>query len=542
MTSAGELVAEAGPALEDHIGVIAPNVKIEPLVDRWYAWTHLLSPVQGALNLAFRFLPVARSFVAAPAVHAAATQDPTMYGGPFMELPGGAVDEVRRYVGEMETGRAEALAFARQFREYELHLQSTATGYSLNEMREQMPATLCGRVELAYDRHHHPRMRLLDEMFVLDDLGLSRAQGVLLNTQRDVDRPFHLSTPRLSLPGSLYLERPLGSAAVQALCEARDRPTRLDDLAEQLGTSRARLAPFFVAPQAPRRRPLPPPADGVRVRYFGHACILIETSTSSVLVDPTFAIDELDNAEHLTLGDLPDRIDVVFISHGHQDHFLPEALMQLRHRVGTVLIPPCNQGELADPPLKRILTGLGYKSIVVLDPLESYALPDGVLTALPFSGEHCDLDVHSKQCAVLEVRGKKICLFVDSDAIDIETYKRLAPRLDNPDIMFLGMECNGAPLSWLYGPLIPAPIAKRIDGSRRLSGADCAKAWRLAEAIRPKRAFVYAMGQEAWLRFLMGLNYTPDSIQLAESSAFVENCRLNGIEAARLINHAEIHL
>lgn len=523
-------------------GVLARNVKIEPLVDRWYAWTHLLCPVQQALNLTFRYLPIARSFVANPAVHIAAAEDPTMFGGPFLSLPLSAVDAVRRYVAQTEVDRAEALSLAQALRDFETRLKTTSSGYSLDEFRTQTPTSLSGRIELSYDRHSQPGLRILEEMFDRDDLGLSRAQGVLLNTDKDVDRPFFLSTPRLSAPGSLYVGRPFGDAAIQALCTARQQAVDVAELASSLDVAPEHLAKFF-EPEGDQDKPdVRAPESGVRVRYFGHACLLIETPSTSILVDPTFAMDRLDDTHHLTFADLPARIDVLLISHGHQDHFLPEVLMQIRDRVGVVLIPPSNRGELADPSLKRMLMGLGYRSIVTLDPLDVYDLPDGRITALPFSGEHCDLDVHSKQCALVELRGKKICLFVDSDAIDIETYRRLAPLLDKPDIMFVGMECFGAPLSWLYGPLLPAPTTKRNDNSRRMSGADRAKAWRLAEAIKPQRAFVYAMGQERWMRFLMGLNYTEDSVQLTEAQGFVAQCRDQGIEAGHLNTFAEIVL
>ncbi|MGH1557240.1 hypothetical protein ACRAWD_04305 [Caulobacter segnis] len=118
-------------------GVLARQVKIEPLVDRWYAWTHLLSPVQQALNLAFRYLPIARSFVANPAVHIAAAEDPEMFGGPFLSLPLSAVDDVRRYIAATETDRGEALAFAHALRDFETRMKASASGYSLDEFRGQ---------------------------------------------------------------------------------------------------------------------------------------------------------------------------------------------------------------------------------------------------------------------------------------------------------------------------------------------------------------------------------------------------------------------
>ena len=42
------------------------------------------------------------------------------------------------------------------------------------------------------------------------------------------------------------------------------------------------------------------------------------------------------------------------------------------------------------------------------------------------------------------------------------------------------------------------------------------------------------MGQEPWLSYLMGLEYTPDAIQLTESDKLVAHCRENGILAQRL--------
>ena len=58
-----------GPATQ---AFLKPDVKIELLVGRWFAWPHLISPVQHAMNIAFRHLPLMQSFVANPQVHVAA--------------------------------------------------------------------------------------------------------------------------------------------------------------------------------------------------------------------------------------------------------------------------------------------------------------------------------------------------------------------------------------------------------------------------------------------------------------------------------------
>lgn len=58
---------------------------------------------------------------------------------------------------------------------------------------------------------------------------------------------------------------------------------------------------------------------------------------------------------------------------------------------------------------------------------------------------------------------------------------------------------------------------------------------------RCKEAYVYAMGQEPWLRYIMALEYHEDSIQIKESNKFVENCLKNNINSERLYIKKEWH-
>jgi hypothetical protein len=55
----------------------------------------------------------------------------------------------------------------------------------------------------------------------------------------------------------------------------------------------------------------------VRVRYFGHACVLVETA---VLTDPFVSYDYPAEVPRYTLADLPDQIDYALITHAHSDH------------------------------------------------------------------------------------------------------------------------------------------------------------------------------------------------------------------------------
>jgi hypothetical protein len=106
--------------------------------------------------------------------------------------------------------------------------------------------------------------------------------------------------------------------------------------------------------------------------------------------------------------------------------------------------------------------------------------------------------------------------------------------------LFIGMECNGAPLTWLYAPLMGKPVNRRNNESRRLSGANCERATNVLQEIKAPHVYVYAMGQEPWMKYLMGLEYTPDAIQLTESAQFVAQCQAAGLVAERFFGSKEM--
>src|SRR5439155_22623898 len=64
---------------------LRPNVVAEPLVNRWYAWSHLISPMTAPLYVSNLLLPILESYLAVPHVHGAAAGDPSMAGGPFVD-------------------------------------------------------------------------------------------------------------------------------------------------------------------------------------------------------------------------------------------------------------------------------------------------------------------------------------------------------------------------------------------------------------------------------------------------------------------------
>jgi len=74
--------------MSDSLVYLKPNFVAEPMVDRWYAWTHLVSPATGCLNIKNRHVPIMKSYLLSPMAHAAAIKNPKMLGGPFIYNPG----------------------------------------------------------------------------------------------------------------------------------------------------------------------------------------------------------------------------------------------------------------------------------------------------------------------------------------------------------------------------------------------------------------------------------------------------------------------
>ena len=107
------------------------------------------------------------------------------------------------------------------------------------------------------------------------------------------------------------------------------------------------------------------------------------------------------------------------------------------------------------------------------------------------------------------------------------------------DVLFIGMECEGAPLSWLYGPLLTQGLPPEHDRCRRVRASDCERAMRIVKTLRCKEVYVYAMGMEPWLGHIMALAYKDDSLPIVESNRFLSECEDAGVKAERLYGKSE---
>lgn len=517
---------------------VKPNLVIEPLIDNWYAWPHTVSPATAAMNIKSRHLKIMRSYVQNPKIHAAAVKNPKMLGGPFIDYDGGRVEEIQSLIDGTMEKCGKLIDLNDDILKLHDLLKNNAKGYALIDLYSQVPESLQGLVELVYDINNNPSFRFFESLLYETDYYNESLQSVNLFLVSDDDsRSFVLSTPKLSSPEILRINIPFKSKKIDSLFDMVLKPQKYQEIVDMFkienGEQENLFSTFFttVKPKEYKRYD----GEGILTRYFGHACILTETKDTTILVDPIISYGYESDISRYSYEDLPDQIDYVLITHNHQDHILFETLLRLRSRIKNIIVPKSSSGNIQDPSLKLMFEKIGFKNIIELGEMEVVSFPDIKITGLPFIGEHCDLDVRSKICHSIEFRDKFKMLFAaDSCNIAPKLYERIQKIIGDIDVIFLGMECHGAPLSWLYGPLLPKPLQRDMDESRRLAGCNFEQAKALIDVFKAKTVFVYAMGMEPWLKHISSIKYTSESEPIIQSNKLLEYCRANGIKSERL--------
>jgi L-ascorbate metabolism protein UlaG (beta-lactamase superfamily) len=521
---------------------LKPNVVIEPLVDKWYAWSHLISPATAAMNIVGRHLAIIESYLMAPAIHANAVLNPKMKGGPFMDFGGGRIDEVTELEKQSLEKQKKVIEFAKAIKALDKLLDSEATGYGLEDLYTKVPEILRGYVELYYDRNNNPGFRFFESLLYQSEFYNKSSQSLAMWITNNDERPFCLSTPRLTEPDVLSLDVPFDHACIDALAKMKRTSNSYTAIKEICGIT-AEQEPLFKTffTETP-----PPPyekytGDKIRMRYFGHACILVETKDISILVDPLISYyGYSSDVQHFSDVDLPDTIDYVLITHNHQDHILFETLLPLRHKIKNLIVPRTSSGKLEDPDLKLMFNSIGFNNVMDISEMQTIHFNDAIITGLPFIGEHSDMNILTKACYLVKIGDFKLLFLADSRIVEPRLYELVHKHIGNVDVLFIGMECDGAPLTWLYGPLFTKKLPRDMDGSRRLAGSDCDKGMALIDIFNPKEAYVYAMGQEPWVEFISSIKYTDESNPIVQSDKLVKLCTDRGIIAERLYGEKEL--
>src|SRR5689334_8392557 len=254
------------------------DVIAEPLYDQWYAWSYLIAPATAAMCIANSHLKKMQSFVSAPQMHVAALKNPAMLGGPFIDHDPSRADEIKVLAERTAREHAHMVKFAAAVQELDKLLATEATGLSLEPLYEKVPEVLKGYVELLYDLNDQPSMRFIEGLLYKSEYYNVAAQSIDLSMANGNSRSFVFSTPRLHSEGHLRLNLPFNDEGFDELFRMKYVPQPYDYIKELLHIRNEDdevFGSFFT-----KEVPAPPVGyggDDVRVRYFGHACVLIET-------------------------------------------------------------------------------------------------------------------------------------------------------------------------------------------------------------------------------------------------------------------------
>ncbi|MBC9914692.1 MBL fold metallo-hydrolase [Chitinophaga varians] len=528
--------------MSDRNVYLKPNVVFEPLVNKWYAWSHLISPATAAMNLMGRHIPIMTSYIENPELHAEAVRNAKMKGGPFIDLDGKKTAEIEKLKNDTLKQQKRLVQLAAAINSLEDLLAREATGEGLESLYPKVPALLRGLVELYYDRNNQPGYRFFESLLFKSEFYDPSNQRMAFWLTNNDERPFCLSTPKIEQEGVLQLPIPFHHAGIDVMAAMKRVPQSFNYIKEMLDIPPEQeelFRSFFTEQVPPVYRKYE--GDKIRMRYFGHACILIETRELSILVDPLISYYGYhSDVEHFSDADLPDSIDYVLVTHNHQDHVLLETLLLLRHKVKQFIVPRTYGGRLEDPSLKLMMNAIGFNNVIEIDEMQEIRFEDAVITGIPFTGEHSDLNILTKSCYLVQIGQFKLLFLADSRVQEPALYERVARHTGDVDVMFLGMECEGAPLSWLYGPLMVKKLTRSQDLSRRLSGSDCEKGMSLVNIFNPAEVYVYAMGQEPWLEFITSIKLTEESHPIVQSNKLIALCGEKGIIAERLFGEKEL--
>jgi L-ascorbate metabolism protein UlaG (beta-lactamase superfamily) len=531
----------------ERVYYLSPDVIIEPLLNQWYAWGQLVSPATFAMISSNLHLRILESYLRQPEIHRAAIKDQQIRGGMFMEFDGD-IRLVEDLFNKSSQRLKEQIKFSDAVRKLDIMLSEQVTGVSLAGLYKEISPPLRGTVELHYDLLNRASYRFIEPFLYASSVYDETLQSIRISLPYEGPRPFVLSSPRFPDTRAIHLDVPFHSSVIDRLSQLRYRPAPLRDVHELIGYDRLTTLDQAVFDLMLTETPPPPPADapftadGIRIRYFGHATVLIESASTSILIDPAIAYDGTHDGRCFSYADLPQRIDKVLLTHNHQDHVMLETLLQIRHRVGKVVVPRCASGQLQDPSLKLMLQAIGFDDVVELDELEALPLAGGCIRGVPFFGEHADLNIRSKLAYAVSLEGRTALFLADSNALEPAVYDFVRRSIGPVDALFVGLECDGAPLSWLYGSLFTRPISRAVDQSRRLNSSDCAGVLEIVNRLDPASVYIYAMGLESWLSYISSIDYSPDAKPIVESNKLLLECEARGLPAEHLYLKKELRL
>lgn len=450
--------------------VLAPEVRIEPLIRQWAAWLMTLDPVNAAMYLVGHQRPILQSFLRHPDRHVAAAKDDRTAGGLFANLSARQVGNVQRWLDDGEVTDSPTLA------------AGTALLDLVKSGGRPAVSVLRGGVERVHDPaggESSQSIRLLRPV-----LQRSIQPGMeSVAVWPGIARPHFLNTPRLNDDQRLlHVDSAFDSDQLGELLRLRHTPAPIEVALAALGLDRASDHPSVATLLRPVEAPA---AEGEQpiaqtcINFLGHCSVLFRDGGTTLLADPITPPVQ----DHVGL---PQRLDAVLISHGHPDHLVAEALLALRDRIDLALVPATRSDSFADPSLRDCLLRLGIRNVVELRPYDQVAVRSVTVTALPFQGEHGGLDIGGKTTWHIRMPTTTLMLAADCACQEPAAFDGVADQFGAVDILLTAMEPRGALARWLYGPLVG-----RSGAQDRLDGADADAVLRLAAAVGARQVGIY---------------------------------------------------
>jgi len=524
---------------------LKPNIIAEPLVNQWYAHPFLISPTTAAMIVAFLHLRILSSYINNPEIHQDALRWKEMQGGPFIDESSFRVSDAKALYQTTLTELNEVIKFAQALKQG-INLLKSANGDSIEIFYSKMPEVIRGYIELFYDIYSNPKLRVIEPLLYNSPYYLKNYQSVVLREINTDKRPFSLSTPRFQESEHIEIKKPFSDQIYDSIFLLKSSPKKwheINDIFSKCGVDDAGKIKRLLTTIPPKsnKEKSNSCTSSVKVTYFGHACVLFQSNDLSILLDPCISYQYEYGIDRFTYADLPDKIDYVLITHNHLDHILIEHLIQLRHKITHIVVPKNSSCSLVDPSLKLLFKALGFKNVIELDELSNIDLIQGKITTIPFLGEHGDLEITSKTAYLIECNNKKFLFAADLNNLDPKLYENVQKITGDIEALYVSLECDGAPLSWLYGAFLPKPLSQAHDQSRRLDASDSKKIIELIEIFNTKNVYIYAMGQEPWLHYVMNVFYDENSKPMQEFEKLAQYCAQKHIQCEKLFGSATLN-
>jgi hypothetical protein len=514
---------------------LADTTTVLPMVSMWPARPDRIAPVVSELSLRYRDTVRLQSLLRKLPEVLADPGRAALSNSERLHFVASRLTQIDREFGAVLRNREQDLQFAEAVAAFQALVAREAEGGALDSLYLAVPSRIRDFVELAYGPLNRPQVRLFEKMLYQAQFFDATHESLRIFA-KEHDCEYAPVRPSDSSEISWHLA--FGDKRIDRLFSADLEPIHADELVELLGlesTVDPRLSRYFSSASQTRAKPWD--EERVRVRYFGHACVMLECKGITVLVDPLIPTNAVrPGPSRFSFNDLPSKIDYVLITHGHADHFDVGSMLRLRARTRCLLVPG-SSGELGDPSLKFLAESLGFENVLAMDCMDAVRMQGMEIVALPFLGEHGDL-VQGKATWLVRIGGESVLFAADSKAVNTGIFGKVRQLVGAVGTVFIGTCCQGDPVAHHYSHLLawnPSGTFER----RFTDGSTADQAWSLLANVGATSVYVYALGLEPWNAGLLG---SPPPPFISEASLLVEKARAAGFTAARTLCGCETFL